>query len=304
MSIEQVKISPSGPSLSRLVAGTMTWGEWGVDYSANKMADLIQHCLGLGITTFDHADIYGHYSTEETFGEALNQLGTSVRAQMQLVTKCGINLKTHRRPDIRVKSYDSSRAHIIASAERSLKNLQTDYLDLLLIHRPDPLMHPAEVAEAFQHLKESGKVRHFGVSNFTPSQFELLADCTSLVTNQVECNALHTDCLFDGTFDQLLTADIRPMIWSPIGGAKYFNGEGTAVLRLRDAVQTLSAKYDDVGEDVILLAWLLQHPVGCHPVLGTTKPERLEKARLALNLQLDRQDWFIILEAGRGHEVA
>jgi len=282
----------------------MTWGEWGVDYSATQMAELIEHCLKLGITTFDHADIYGHYSTEETFGEALNQLGTRVRAQMQLVTKCGINLKTHRRPDNRVKSYDSSRAHIISSVERSLKNLQTDYIDLLLIHRPDPLMEPAEVAGAFRQLKDAGKVLHFGVSNFTPSQFELLADCTALVTNQVECNALHADCLFDGTFDQLLTAAIRPMIWSPIAGEEYFNGEGTAVLRLRDAVQTLSAKYGDVGEDVVLLSWLLKHPVGCLPVLGTTKPERLKKAALALELELDRQDWFTILEAGRGREVA
>lgn len=304
MSIEQVKISPSGPTLSRLVAGTMTWGEWGVDYSAPQMADLIGHCLDLGITTFDHADIYGHYSTEEAFGQALNQLGTSVRAQMQLVTKCGINLTTYRRPGIRIKSYDSSRAHIIASTERSLKNLQTDYIDLLLIHRPDPLMDPSEVAEAFRQLKNAGKVLHFGVSNFTPSQFNLLADCTPLVTNQVECSPLHTDLLFDGTFDQLLTAGIRPMIWSPIGGEKYFKGEGTAVLRLRDTVQTLSRKYDDAGEDIILLAWLLRHPAGCLPVLGTTKPERLARAKAALDLKLERQDWFAILEAGRGHEVA
>lgn len=304
MTIDQVKTSPNGPSLSRIVAGAMTWGEWGVDYSANQMADMIRHCLDLGITTFDHADIYGHYSTEATFGEALNQLGTSVRAQMQLVTKGGIYLETYRRPEIRVHSYNLGRDYLISCAERSLQNLQTDYLDLFLVHRPSPLMDPHEIAEAFAALEKSGKVRSFGVSNFTPSQFNLLAGCADLVTNQVECHPLHTDCFYDGTFDQLMAANIRPMIWSPLGGSQYFKSEGTAVLRLRDTVKTMSDKYGDVGEDVILLAWLLKHPVGAIPVVGTTKTSRLANTRLALDLDLDEQDWFIILEAATGHEVA
>lgn len=304
MTIDQVKIAPSGPSLSRIVAGTMTWGEWGKDLSSEGMAALIEHSRSLGITSFDHADIYGHYSTEETFGAALHQLGTSVRAQIQLVTKCGIRLKTHRRPLNALKSYDTTKAYIIESAERSLKNLQTDYLDLFLIHRPDPLMDPSEVAAAFDELKHSGKVKAFGVSNFTPHQFNLLADATKLVTNQVECNPLHSDLLFDGTFDMLQTAAIRPMVWSPLGGSKYFNGEGTTVLRLRDTVKKLAKKYGELEEDVILLAWLLKHPAGPIPVVGTTNPSRLDNTRLALELDLSRQDWFAILEAGRGHEVA
>ncbi len=282
----------------------MTWGEWGVDYSPEAMAALIEHCLDLGITSFDHADIYGHYSTEEGFGLALDQLGTSVRAQMQLITKCGINLPTHRRPHLRVKGYDSSRAHIIASAERSLQNLRTDYLDLLLLHRPDALMHPDEIAEAFAQLQAAGKVRAFGVSNFTPSQFALVAQVFPLVTNQVECHPLHTDCLFDGTFDQLLGQKIRPMVWSPLGGSAYFSDGGTDVLRLREVVKAISHQHGDVGEDVILLAWLLRHPSGPIPVVGTTKKERLSSTRLALDFQLDAQDWYAILEAGRGHEIA
>jgi len=304
MSIKQVKISPTGPSLSRIVAGTMTWGEWGVDYPAKKMADMIEHCLRLGITSFDHADIYGHYSTEETFGQALTQLGTSVRAQMQLISKCGIRLTTNRRPENKLKSYDLTREYIISSAERSLKNLQTDYLDLFLLHRPSPLMNPAEVAEAFAHLEQSGKVRAFGVSNFTPSQFNLISSATPLVTNQVECHPLHPNCLTDGTFDQLLLAGVRPMIWSPLGGAQYFKGESTSVLRLRDTVKTLAKKYGDVGEDVILLSWLLKHPVGAIPVIGTTKKSRLRSTRLALEMELEMEDWFTILEAAVGHEVA
>ena len=303
-SIPPVSLAPSGPELSRIVAGTMTWGEWGVDYSATQMAEMIGHCLDLDITSFDHADIYGHYSTEETFGQALKAYGSSVRDRIQLITKCGIRLETNRRPDNRLKSYDLSKAYIVASAERSLRNLQTDYLDLFLIHRPSPLMDPAEVAEAFAELKAAGKVRHFGVSNFTPSQFALLNQSVPLVTNQVECHPLHTDCLTDGTFDQLLGLGLRPMIWSPLGGAKYFKGESTNVLRLRDAVRTIATKYGDVGEDVILLAWLLRHPVGCVPVVGTTKKGRLGDTRLALDMRLEDQDWFFILEAALGREVA
>lgn len=264
---------------------------------------MMSHCLDIGITTFDHADIYGHYSTEETFGLALTELGTSVRAQIQLVTKCGIRLTTHRRPENRVKSYDTSRDYIIACAEQSLRNLRTDYIDLFLIHRPDPLMDPNEIAEAFNALRDSGKVRHFGVSNFTPSQYTLLNSSTELVTNQVECHPLNPGVLFDGTFDQLLQKKLHPMVWSPLGGSRYFKGEGTAVLRLRDRVQEIAEQHE-VKEGVILLAWLLQHPSKPIPVVGTTKEERLTATVQALNLTLDRQDWFAILEAGRGVEVA
>ena len=303
MQTSTVSLASSGPILSPIVAGTMTWGEWGADYSAEKMAGMIGHCLDLGITSFDHADIYGHYSTEETFGAALSELGTSERARIQLVTKCGIRLTTNRRPDNHLKSYDTSRAYIVASAERSLKNLRTDYIDLFLIHRPDPLMEPDEVAAAFAELRDRGKVRHFGVSNFTPSQYALLADRTELVTNQVECHPLHPHPMFDGTFDQLLGQGVRPMVWSPLGGAKYFRGEGTTVLRLREQVRQLAEQHHTT-EDVILLAWLLRHPSGPVPVVGTTKEERLSGLQKALELKLDRQDWFAILEAARGEEVA
>ena len=299
----QTPITPKGPTLSPITAGTMTWGEWGADLSPSQMAELIGVCIDAGITTFDHADIYGHYSTEESFGAALAQLGETVREEIQLVSKCGIRLKTSRRPENALKSYDTSKEYIIESAERSLQNLKTDYLDVFLIHRPDPLMDPVAVAEAFTQLKQAGKVLHFGVSNFTPSQFQLLHDVFPLVTNQVECNPLHPDIFFDGTADQLLSKQIRPMIWSPLGGSNYFGSEGTAVLRLRDAVKTTAAKYD-TSENVILLAWLLRHPVGAIPVVGTTKPERLRESVAALSVELAAQDWFFILEAARGSEVA
>ncbi|MCP9236084.1 aldo/keto reductase family oxidoreductase [Lewinella sp. JB7] len=303
MNAAQRTLSPDGPQLSEIVAGTMTWGEWGADYNTTTIADLIGHCLDVGITSFDHADIYGSYTTEEAFGKALHQHSSSVRDQIQLVTKCGIQLITSHRPNTRVAHYNSSRKHIVASAERSLRNLWTDYLDLLLIHRPDPLMDPAEVAAAFDDLRTSGKVRHFGVSNFTPSQFDLLQGHTELVTNQVECHPLHTDPLFDGTYDQCQRHSLRPMVWSPLGGSEYFKGEGTKVLRLRDKVKEIG-KDHGVTEDVVLLAWCRQHPTRPIPVIGTTKKDRITQSLRALDVELGRQEWFEILEAGRGHQVA
>ena len=303
MNADQRQLSPSGPQLSEIVAGTMTWGEWGSDYNTATLAELIGHCLDLDITTFDHADIYGDYTNEAAFGKALQQHSSSLREQIQLVTKCGIQLITHNRESNRVKHYDSSRDHIIASAEQSLRNLHTEYIDLLLIHRPDPLMDPHEMAEAFDRLRSSGKVRHFGVSNFTPAQFDLLADHANLVTNQVECHPLHPDPLFDGTYDQCQRRSLRPMVWSPLGGEEYFGGEGTKLLRLRDKVQEVGKKYG-VAEDVVLLAWARRHPTRPLPVIGTTKKDRMTRAVTALDIELDRQDWFEILEAGRGKEVA
>ncbi|WP_116126956.1 aldo/keto reductase family oxidoreductase [Lewinella sp. IMCC34183] len=303
MNAAQRTLSPNGPQLSEIVAGTMTWGEWGADYDTVTTADLIGHCLDLGITTFDHADIYGSYTTEEAFGKALKQHSSSVRGQIQLVTKCGIQVLTGNRPENRVAHYNSTRDHIIFSAERSLSMLGTDYLDLLLIHRPDPLMDPEEVAAAFDELRQSGKVLHFGVSNFTPSQFDLLAAKTELVTNQVECHPLHPDPLFDGTYDQCQGRSLRPMVWSPLGGADYFKGEGTKLLRLRDKVSEIGRKYG-VEEDVVLLAWCRKHPMRPLPVIGTTKKDRITRSLKALDIDLERQEWFEILEAGRGHQVA
>ena len=281
----------------------MTWGEWGADYDANTIADLIGHCIDLGITTFDHADIYGSYTTEGAFGKALKQHSSSVRSQIQLVTKCGIQLITGNRATNRVAHYNSTREHIIFSAERSLRELNTDYIDLLLVHRPDPLMDPEEMAAAFDALKSSGKVLHFGVSNFTPSQFDLLASQATLVTNQVECHPLHTDPLFDGTYDQCQMHSLRPMVWSPLGGADYFKGEGTRLLGLREQVRTIGEKYG-VDEDVVLLAWCRKHPTRPLPVIGTTRKDRITRSLKALDIDLERQEWFEILEAGRGHQVA
>lgn len=302
--MQKVTIKSGGPQLSPLVAGVMKWGIWGADLQPAAIGRLIEQCIEAGITTFDHADIYGHYTTEALFGQGLALLGNDLKQQLQIVTKCGIRLTTKHRPENRLKGYEVSREYIIQSAENSLRALGLETIDLFLIHRPSPLMEPEEVAAAFEELKSSGKVQFFGVSNFSPSQFSLLSQYTELATNQVECSPLHTEPLDDGTFDQLLAHKIKPMVWSPFGGGNYFSEENSAARRLRDTVREINERYGSPGEDVILLAWLLRHPVGCIPILGTSKIERILSAKQALEVNLDSQDWFAILEAAKGHEVA
>ncbi len=182
---------------SPVIAGCMKWGQWGVKYSTAQYLQLIEECIMNNITSFDHADIYGDYTVEEEFGNALKQK-PHLRQQMQLVTKCGIRRFTPNRPAHKIHSYDTSRKHIIASAERSLQNLNTDFIDLLLIHRPDPLMHPHEIAEAFAELKQAGKALHFGVSNFTPSQMDMMMKVWKVEFNQLEVSVLHLDPFHDG----------------------------------------------------------------------------------------------------------
>ena len=201
MMVSRIEMAKGGPFLSRMALGLWRLADWGLDDV--QLLDLIHASLELGITTFDHADIYGDYACEQLFGRALLR-EPSLREGMQLVTKCGIKLVSARRPEHGIKHYDTSRAHIIASAENSLRMLNTDHIDLLLIHRPDPLMDAGEIATAFTALREAGKVLHFGVSNFTPSQFELLASRLdfTLVTNQVELSPMNMEVLHDGTIDQ------------------------------------------------------------------------------------------------------
>lgn len=289
---------------SRVIAGTMKWGAWGSKFNTNEYLQLIDDCMQMGVTTFDHADIYGHYTTEEEFGRALSER-KEWRSQMQLITKCGIKMVTPNRPHHAIKHYDTSREHIIHSANLSLKHLHTDYIDLLLIHRPDPLMQPDEMAEAFTHLKEQGKVLHFGVSNFTPSQVEMIASRFPIITNQIEISVLYLKPFTDGTLDQCITKNIIPMAWSPLGGGNLFAmaEEDERAKRIIAVAEILGEKYG-VAPDQILLSWLLQHPSGIIPVLGTSKAERIKKAMEATKVIMDRQEWFMLWRASTGHEVA
>lgn len=286
------------PTYSRIIAGAMNWGVWSKNLNTNQQASLINHCLSLGITTFDHADIYGGYTTEASFGKAFTQSGVG-RDAVQFISKCGIQYQADSREN-RVKHYQYDKDYIIWSVDTSLKNLQTEYLDLLLLHRPSPLMHPDEIGEAIDELKTSGKILDFGVSNFTPTQTDLIDTKAIVQVNQIEFSLTAIEALFNGSLDHMMTNDITPMAWSPLGS--YFKEENETTKRLKPVLKTLSEKYE-TGEDQLILAWLLNHPSGIHPVVGTTNEVRLTKAVEALSIELDLQDWFELLVASQGHKV-
>lgn len=289
-------------NFSPVIAGTMKWGKWGAHFNTSDYLRMIEDCVEAGATTFDHADIYGNYTTEAEFGLALKE-NPSIRNQVQLITKCGICMVAPNRPGHQIKHYNTSKIHIIESAERSLKNLQTDFIDLLLIHRPDALMDPVEIAEAFSMLKNAGKVLHFGVSNFNVSQTALLQSCFLVEVNQVEISILHTDPIYNGILDQCIKEHIQPQSWSPLGGG-ILNGiaDDERSRRIMAVAEILGEKYA-AGFDQILLAWLMKHPAGIIPVLGTTKAERIKTAILARSIDLSREEWYMLLRAATGHEV-
>lgn len=284
------------------IAGCMRWGAWGSKFSTSAYENMINACLDHGITAFDHADIYGDYTTEADFGAAFKNFA-SKRDSIQIISKCGIQMLGPNRPAHSVKSYNTSKDHIISSAERSLKNLNTDYLDLLLIHRPDPLMHPDEIAEAITILKTAGKIKQFGVSNFMPHQVTMIEKSIAVEYNQLEVSVVYTEPLFNGQLDQCIEKNIIPMAWSPLGGNIFSNLSDAKNKRVFDAATKLTAKYNSTVS-ALFLAWLYLHPAGIVPVLGTSQIERILEAKEAKLIKLSREDWFKILEASNGKEVA
>ena len=302
MTSSKIKISPEGPEFSRTAHGLWRLKDW--DKSPIQIREMIHYCIELGITTFDHADIYGDYNCEKLFGAALAESSIR-RADIQLVTKCGIKLVSKNRPETSIKHYDTSASHILDSVEDSLKNLRTDYIDLLLIHRPDPLMNAEEVGKAFSRLKESGKVLHFGVSNFLPSQFELLSSQMDLplVTNQIEYSVLNTEAQDNGILDMCQRLRISPMAWSPLGGGTLFNEHTEQIVRLRQVLKNIADEFEVNSIDQVALAWILNHPAGFVVVLGTGKIDRIKRAVEAEKIKLSREQWFKIWRASVGCEV-
>ena len=285
-------------NFSRVIAGTMTWGTWGKKLSTKEMSDLINHCLDTGISTFDHADIYGGYGNEAAFGKAFSQSGVS-REEIQLISKCGIQYVCEAR-DNRIKHYDYSKDYIIWSVETSLKNLETEYLDLFLLHRPSPLMAPDEIAEAVSKLSDEGKIKKLGVSNFSPSQIAMLETVIQVSGNQVEFSLTSDKVMFDGTLDDCIENGRIAMSWSPLGG--YFRGENDQNSRIAEIIEELGPKYD-ADPSQLLLAWIMKHPAYVHPVVGTTDPDRLSKSLAAVELDLEVEDWFLLHTASMGHKV-
>ena len=287
---------------SKIIAGTMKWGIWGARFSTSDYEQIIRESLDVGVTSFDHADIYGGYTTEAEFGAVLRQ-NPSLRNEIQLITKCGIRMLSANRPQHAIKYYDTSAAHIINSVENSLRNFHTDYLDVLLIHRPDFLLDADEVAAAFARLKQQGKVLHFGVSNFTSAQLSLLHSRFPVEVHQIECSLLHLDPFWDGTLDQCQQLGIVPMAWGPLGSGNLFStNPEPAASRIRKVAEELASVYQ-TDADVLLLAWLLKHPSGIFPVTGTTKSERIRRAVAAAEIQMNREDWYKLWTAATGAEV-
>ena len=308
--VPAIRLHPQGPEVSRLVQGLWRLVEWQLDRAG--LQRLVEGCLAAGITSFDHADIYGSYQCEERFGELLHK-APALRAQMQLVSKCDIRLLSPQRPQNVRHIYDTSRAHIVASVERSLRNFHTDHLDLLLLHRPDPLLDADETAAALGSLVHSGKVLHVGVSNFLPSQLELLASRMGvpLVTNQVELSALRLEAFADGSLDQAQRLGMAPMAWSPLGGGALMAGDvggngattqdrAARIARVRTALAGVGAQLGGASVGQVALAWLLRHPARIVPVLGSGRLERVQEATHALALTLTREQWFEVWCASTG----
>jgi predicted oxidoreductase len=285
-------------TLSSIVAGTMNWGVWDKKLTTTEMVHLMTICIENKITTFDHADIYGGYTTEAAFGKAFRESAIS-RDKLQLISKCGIELVTDNRKNT-IKHYKYSKEYITWSVEQSLKNLETDYLDVFLLHRPSPLMVADEIAEAVEKLKSEGKIIDFGLSNFTASQSELIRQKTEIKFNQVQFSATHYEAMLDGSFDYMQLHNIRPMSWNPLGTV--FREDIEQTRRLKILLAKLVEKYH-VGSDTILLAWILKHPANVIPIAGTVNVARIQALMKATELELDKEDWFAIWSESMGNEV-
>lgn len=283
------------------IVGCMRWGVWGESFTTQQYEQTIQQCLELDLTTFDHADIYGHYTTEADFGKALEGK-SSLRDQIQIITKCGINMLTPNRPHHSIKSYDTSAAHIIQSVEQSLQNFHTDYIDTLLIHRPDLLMDVEEIAATITVLKEAGKIKSFGVSNFTTGQVALLNKYIPVEVHQVEISATNLNAFDNGILDQCQMENIMAQSWSPMGNG-IFTESSEKNDRILSAAKELAQQYNCTVNQV-LLSFLYAHPSQIVPVIGTTKLERIKEAKEAMHIELKREDFYKIWSASTGKEVA
>ena len=304
--ITRHRIAPNCPEFSRLVYGT-----WRILDDADKanctpqaLLQRFKACADMGITTFDTAEIYGGYHVEEAIGGAL-KLDPAFRQKIEIVTKFGIYVPCEFHPQRKVAHYNATAARIVKSAEKSLRLMGIDEIDLLLVHRPDWLTGAEETAAGLNKLLKDGKILSAGVSNYNVHQFELLNSFMDqpLVTNQVEFSLLHMDPIYDGTADQCQRHRILPMAWSPLGQGRLMKNDDPAAARVQAKAAELSAKYGDATLDQLAYAWLMAHPSCPLPIIGTNKLERIQSVAKAAAIQLDREDWYGLWEAAKGHGV-
>ena len=298
----QEKLSKLGPEFSRIILGL--WRITDKNLDIKEIENIIKISIDSGIDTFDEADIYGDYRSQELFGEVLKR-NKNLRQEIKIISKGNIQLVSEKRPGNWIKHYDSSKKYLVDSVNKTLKQLNTDYLDLFLLHRWDPLINPHEIMDTFVALKDAGKVKHFGVSNFLPEQFNLIDSklLIPLVTNQIEVSVLNTEAFENGMLTQCLHKRIHPLAWSPLGGGELLDPTTKKAITVNETIEKLTKKYNNVSITQIALAWLLKHPAKIHPIIGTLNPERIKDAVSALKLDLDLQDWYSIYEASNGNPV-
>lgn len=299
MKSPRITVAPNGPHFSQIVLGLWRLSSW--QLTVPERVRFLEQALELGITTIDQADIYGDYTSEGLLGEAF-AYAPELAQRFEIVTKCGIQFPSAQRPQQTSHVYNTSAAHIIQSAENSLRVMGVEAIDLLLIHRPDPLMNADEIAQAFQQLRDSGKVRHFGVSNFTPSQFQLLHSRIPLVTNQVECSLMQTAALDDGSFDLCQNLRLAPMIWSALGGGALLAGETEQSQRILSCLGLIAAELG-VTPSTVALAWLLRLPVQPLVLTGSGRVAALREAVQACGVELSLPQWFDLWRASKGYDI-
>lgn len=289
--------------LSKITAGLMRLNQWNL--STDELTRFTDNCLSFGVDSFDLADIYGKYSCESLFGKVLKE-NNSLRQKIKIITKSGVKtLNTEKRPNQQIPYYDLSKDHLIESLNTSLRELNTDYVDLFLLHRPDFLMNPYEIADAFEEISKNGKALHFGVSNFSVSQFNMIASNTNfqLFCNQVEFSVFHHSPIYDGTLDQSLEYGIKPMFWSPLAGGRVFNPSNETEWRTIEEIKRISAELGEEDYSKILIKWIKMHPSDGVVVLGTGNINRIKSAVDSLKIEMNKEQWYRILKAHRGYNV-
>ncbi|MCC8059656.1 MAG: aldo/keto reductase [Clostridiales bacterium] len=296
--MEYMKMA-EGIEFSRVVLGFWRLLDWNL--TTDELIRYLEECMDIGITTMDHADIYGNYTVEEKFGEAIKKR-PDLRNKMQIVTKCGIVYKSET---ARVKYYDYSVEHIKGQVEKSLRYMGTDHIDTLLLHRPSPFADPAEISQAFDELYKEGKVRTFGVSNFLPDEFRLLKSYLNvpLITDQVELSCLRMDNLENGVINMCMEERIHPMLWSPLAGGRIFTGDGETEKNLRETLEVIREEIGAEDIDEVAFAWLFSHPAGLIPITGSGEIKLASRPVKALKYRLTPEEWFMIWTAVKGHKV-
>ena len=296
--MEKIYVSDSGPKVSPAIYGFWRWEDNPAGTDLKAMEHIVNYCLESGINTFDHADVYGGYQCEELFGQVLKQK-TFKREDIVLFTKCGVNIPHASRPDIRIKHFDTSAAHITKSIDNSLKNLRTDYIDIFLLDHLDPLADLEETALTLERLRSAGKIRNIGVSNFSVFQHQLLAAYLKvpIVTNHIELNILNTAALDNGQLDYIKQRYMRPLAAAPLAGGRIENGTDELAVRVHYKLGELSKKYD-ANIESIAVAWLVK--LGALPLIGTLSEQRIQNIVKAFDIDLERQDWYELYAVSKG----